>query len=253
MLALTVALTGGCGRGGAGPGQAVTAAVQDLVLDVEVTGTLRTQESEQVGPPPSVTDVWQFKLTRIVPEGTQIQPGAEVIAFDESDLEKDLTDRESEVATYTEDLGRLRADNALNVLNDKMALEEAQAKLRKAELNADLPSDLTAQIELKVAQVERQLAQREVAFQKEREQDKRRQESSERAILEGRLARSRAAVADIKAEIVAMAVKARRAGTVVYSPERAGRKEEGRRSRLAAGYRRADRGARPAVGPGAGR
>ena len=227
LAALAAVLTGGgCGRGAPGPGQVVAAAVQDLVLDVEVAGTLRAMESDQVGPPASVTDVWQFKLTRMVPEGTQIKPGAEVIAFDESDLEKDLTDRESEVKSYTEELGKLVADNALNVLNDKMALEEAQARLRKAELKADLPSDLTAQIELKVAGVDRKLAQREVEFQKEREQDKRRQEVSDRAILEGRLARSRAAVADIKAEITAMSVKARRSGTVVYRQNSQGEKKK---------------------------
>src|SRR3954454_7830150 len=137
-------------------------------------------------------------MTRMIAEGTQVKPGVEVLGFDESDLEKDLIDRESEVKSYTEELGKLRADNSLNVLGDRLALEDAQAKLRKAELKAELPSDLTAQIDLKVAAVELKLAQREVAFQKEREVDKRRQEASDQAILAGRLQRARITVADIK-------------------------------------------------------
>ena len=44
-------------------------AEQDLVLDVEVTGTLKSLESVQVGPPASVTDTWEFKILRMVPEG----------------------------------------------------------------------------------------------------------------------------------------------------------------------------------------
>lgn len=228
-LALTLGMGlafGSCGRGADSGGQAVTAAEQDLVLDVEVTGSLKALHSEQVGPPSSVTDLWQFKLIRLIPEGTEVKPGTEVVAFDESELEKSLTDRQSEAQSLTEELGKLRAEHTLTGLDDRLALQEAQSKQRKAELKVDLPPDLTAQLALQAAGVDLKLAQREVEYHKEREQTKRQQERSEQAILQGRLQRAIAAVTDIKAELAAMSVKARRGGTVVYTANSQGEKKK---------------------------
>lgn len=224
-LAMGVAFTS-CGRSGDSSSQSVTAAEQDLVLDVEVTGSLKALQSEQVGPPSSVTDLWQFKLIRLIPEGTEVKPGTEVVAFDESELEKLLTDRQSEAQSLTEELGKLRAEHTLTGLDDRLALQEAQSKQRKAELKADLPPDLTAQLALQTAGVDLKLAQREVEYHKQREQTKRQQERSEQAILKGRLQRSVAAVTDIKAELAAMSVKARRGGTVVYTVNSQGEKKK---------------------------
>lgn len=224
-LALIAGLWVRCGSG-AGGGRTVTAQEQDLVLDVEVSGTLKALQSEQVGPPSTVTDLWQFKIIRLIPEGTEVKAGTEVVAFDESELEKSLTDRQNEAQSLTEELGKLRAEHTLTGLDDRLAQKDAQAKQRKAELKAELPQDLTAQLTKQVAEVDLKLAQREVEFQKEREQAKRQQERSEQAILQGRLQRALSAVADIKNEISAMAVKARRAGTVVYTPNYQGEKKK---------------------------
>lgn len=225
-VAVAALALGGCGRGAGGPAQTVPALAQDLILDVEVTGSLKALQSEQVGPPAVVTDLWQFKIIRLIPEGTEVKPGTEVVAFDESELEKMLTDRQSEAQSLTEELGKLRADHTLTGLDDRLALQEAESKRRKAELKADLPPDLTAQLALQVSAVELKLAQREVAFRHERELAKRQQERSDQAILEGRLQRARTAVADIKNELLAMSVKARRAGTVVYNPSSQGDKKK---------------------------
>lgn len=226
QVAVAALALGGCGRGAGGPAQTVPALAQDLILDVEVTGSLKALQSEQVGPPAVVTDQWQFKIIRLIPEGTEVKPGTEVVAFDESELEKMLTDRQSEAQSLTEELGKLRADHTLTGLDDHLALEDAESKRRKAELKADLPPDLTAQLALQVSAVELKLAQREVAFRRERELAKRQQERSDQAILEGRLQRARTAVADIKNELLAMSVKARRAGTVVYKASSQGEKKK---------------------------
>lgn len=226
-LALALGLDAvGCDRSGDDRGRTAAAREQDLVLDVEVAGTLKALQSEPIGPPAMVTDLWQFKIIRLIPEGTEVKPGTEVVAFDESELEKLLTDRESEAQSLTEELGKLHADHTLAGLDDRLARQEAESKLRKAELKADLPPDLTAQLALKVAAVDLQLAQREVTFHKDREQAKRAQERSDQEILKGRLQRALTAVADIKREIQAMSVKARRAGTVVYSPNSQGEKKK---------------------------
>lgn len=224
-LALALAVPG-CSGSADERERTAAAQAQDLVLDVEVAGTLKALHSEPVGPPAAVLDLWQFKIIRLIPEGTEVKPGTEVVAFDESELEKLLTDRESEAQSLTEELGKLRADHTLTALDDRLARQEAESKLRKAELKADLPPDLTAQLALHVAAVDLKLAQREVAFHTGREQAKRAQERSDEEILKGRLQRALAAVTDIKSELQAMSVKARRAGTVVYVANSQGEKKK---------------------------
>jgi HlyD family secretion protein len=215
-----------CCGGPPPPGRVVIVAKQDLVLDVEVTGTLKSLESMNVGPPAQVTDTWEFKILRMVPEGTRVNNGQEVLAFDPSQLEQKLREYESEMAAMAEELHKTRAESTLTVLNDRLEREEAEAKKRKAELKADKPADLTAGVVLKVSGIERDLARREVAFRLDREKAKRRQERSYISYYESRLERAKARVAEIKASIAAMAVKAKRDGTVVYRQDWRGEKKK---------------------------
>jgi hypothetical protein len=219
-------LLSGCGGGTPPGGRVVTVARQDLVLDVEMNGTLKSLESVGVGPPASVVDTWEFKIVRMVPEGTRVKPGQEVIAFDPSQLEQKLKEYESEMAAVSEELGKTRAERSLAVLTDQLELEDAEAKRRKAELKADKPPELTAELTLKAAAIDRDLARREVDFRLERRRAKRRQEQSDISYLENRLERAQGRVAEIRASIAAMAVKAPRPGTVVYKQDWRGEKKK---------------------------
>lgn len=223
---LVLCAAGACGQRSQALGREVVVQKQDLVLDIEVAGTLKSLESEQVGPPAAVTDTWDFKIIRMVPEGTRVQTGGEVLAFDPSELEKKLADYESEVAGYVEELGKSRAESTLSTLSDRLDLVDAESKQRKAELKAEKPPELTAEILLKVSGIERDLARREVEYRHERQRAKQQESDSELAMLETRLKRARGRVAEIKAAIQAMAVKARRGGTVVYKQNWRGEKKK---------------------------
>jgi HlyD family secretion protein len=221
-----LALLVGCGGGTPAGGRVVTVAKQDLVLDVEMNGTLKSLESVGVGPPAQVVDTWEFKIVRMVPEGTRVKPGQEVIAFDPSQLEQKLKEYESEMAAVSEELGKTRAERALTMLTDQMELDDAEAKQRKAELKADKPPELTAELTLKAAAIDRDLATQEVRFRMERRRAKRRQERSDISYYENRLKRAQGRVAEIRASIVAMSVKAKREGTVVYKQDWRGDKKK---------------------------
>ncbi len=223
LLALMVVC---CAKPDLGGARVVAAQRQDLVLDVEVTGTLKSLESEQVGPPQSVSGVWEFKILRMIPEGSKVKPGEEVIAFDPSELERKLADYETEVASISEELGKTRSEGALTSSDDRLDLEDARAKLRKAEMKADKPADLTAELTLRLSGIERDLASREVQFRQQRDRARRAQERSNMSILNGRLNRARERVTEFKEYIEAMAVKARRAGTVVYKQDWRGEKKK---------------------------
>jgi HlyD family secretion protein len=198
---------------------------QDLVVDVEVTGTLKAVESVQVGPP-GVTDTWDYKIIRMAPEGNRVKSGDEVLAFDPSDLERRLKNYESEVAALTQELDKVRAEGSLATLADRLAHEEALAKRRKADLKADKPADLTAELAARTAVIERELARREVLFARSRDGAKRAQEAADRSVLQSRLARARGRVAEVRSDIARMSVRAGREGTVVYKQDFRGEKKK---------------------------
>ncbi len=215
-----------CGANQADRGQAVAVSKQDLVCEVEVTGTLRSLEFEAIGPAASVIDIWDFKIIRMAPEGARVKVGSEVLAFDPSDLEKKRDDYASEVAGLHEEMGKMQAEASLNSLKDRMDLEDAKTKYRVAELKADKPADLTARSALQLSSIDRDLAEHEVAFRKERELAKQRLASSDLAILNTRLLRMQRHIEELKSEIAAMSVKARREGTVVYKQDGQGDKKK---------------------------
>jgi HlyD family secretion protein len=226
LLTAGALLALGCRPGELNGQRVVPAARQDLVQDVEVTGTLKSLESDQVGPPLSVTELWEFKIVRMIPEGTVVKVGQEVLAFDPSELEKRLHDFESEVASVSEQLAKSRSEAALTVTNDRLDLEDAEAKRRKADLKADKPADLTAEQTMRVSAIEQDLASQEVAFRRARDRAKRSQERSDQAVLASLLQRARGRVEEIQKFIEEMSVKAARAGTVVYKQDWRGEKKK---------------------------
>jgi HlyD family secretion protein len=227
MKALAVlVLLAGCGTSAAEPaGRVVEVTRQDLVIDAEVTGALRALDSDGLGPP-AIPQFWDFKIVRMLPEGVQVKAGKEVMAFDTTELEKRLRDYESEVASLSEELGKTRAEAALAALADRLEREQKEADARKAELKADKPADLTAELKLKQAVLDRDLARKEVASQQDRARNNRLRERSDQAALAARLTRARTFADQMRRSIAAMSVRARRDGTVVYRQNWRGEKRK---------------------------
>jgi HlyD family secretion protein len=216
----------GCGAAASEPaGRIVEVKRQDLVIDVEVTGELKALDSD-LASPPAIPQFWDFKITRMAPEGATVKAGQEVLAFDTTELEKRLRDYQSEVAALGEQLGKARAEASLAALNDRLEREQKEAESRKKALLADKPPDLTAELKLRQAAMDRALAEKEVEFQEAKLRNNRRREQADLAMLRDQLARAQAYVDAMKKAIESMSVKARRAGTVVYKQNWRGEKKK---------------------------
>ena len=59
---------------------------QDLVAGVEVSGTLGAVQTIELGPP-QLSDVWDYKIAFLAPEGSEVRQGQPVLGFDTSTLE----------------------------------------------------------------------------------------------------------------------------------------------------------------------
>ena len=74
---------------------------EDFHITVEASGTLEAAIFYEVGPP-SVRDFWNYNLTWMIPEGSNVQKGQPVARFDPQTLEDRLRDHGAELETATQ-------------------------------------------------------------------------------------------------------------------------------------------------------
>lgn len=216
-LALAGALGLAAARYGLGPGRGAQARVRsgDLVLAVPAIGLLEALESADLGPP-AIPDVYDFKISFLAPEGSEVRAGQPVLGFDTSQLERRLEEERGKAETARRELEKRAADLELERLDLELRRAEAEARQRKARLKAEVPEGLEARRDLAKARAELGLADREVAFLGEQQAALVERERAERAQLAHRLELAESAVTRIESSIAAMRVAAPRDGTVIY-------------------------------------
>ena len=187
----------------------------DLVAGVDVVGTLAALDSGSFGPPP-LNDVWDFKIAMMAPEGSDAKQGQPVLAFDTTELQKRLEEKTAEADSARKEIEKQKADLALKLEDEKLNLSTAEAGVRKSDLKLDAPADLVSVKERKQVELDDALAKKQVAATKARIESLERAARAEIALLESKLARASAIVADTKSSIQQMTIIAPRNGTIVY-------------------------------------
>jgi hypothetical protein len=188
---------------------------QDLVVGVQVTGTLGAVQSVQLGPP-QIQNVWDFKISFMAPEGTEVRQGQPVLGFDTSDLENTLLETQAKRESAEKELEKKLANLEMSRGEDEVRLAEAKAKARRATLKVDVPADLVAAKELAESRADLQLAEREVAYLEKRLALQDREADAEIEALRNQRDRAAERVREAEEAIQKMTVVAPRDGTVIY-------------------------------------
>lgn len=189
--------------------------VRDLVIGVEVVGALRAEQSTSVGPP-QVEGLWQYKISLLAPEGTEVEAGQPVVGFDTSELVRRLQQRSSEADATAKEVEKKEIDLEIQREADALELAEARARLRKARLVAERPESLVSSLELEQAALDLELAETEVASLTARVDASERAARAELAALRAERDRARSEVERLQEDIRRMQCTAPRAGLVVY-------------------------------------
>jgi HlyD family secretion protein len=226
LIGLAVALWLVAGRAGAaGTGDWAEVRRDDLVIGVPVAGTLSSVQSVRLGPP-QVSQIWDFKISFMAPEGIQVKPGQPVLGFDTSELERQLLDKQAERDSAQKELEKKQTDLEIARRDQELQLAEAEARLRKAALKVDVPADLVAAKELANARADLDLARREVAYLKDHLRLQAAQGNTEADALARKRDRAAVRVKEMEDAIAQMTVKAPRAGTLVYVANDEGEKKK---------------------------
>jgi len=187
----------------------------DLVVGVEISGALEAVDSTDVKPPP-LTNVWDFKIANLAPEGQDVKPGDMVIEFDASEQMRSLETMRNEADAAQKKLDKKRDDAALVRRDDELKVSEAEAALRKASLKTNAPADLVATVEQRQVQLDEQAAKLTLEAAKNHLDQVARSDATEIQQLTDTATYAKQKVAELQKNIMSMKVTAPRAGTTVY-------------------------------------
>src|SRR5688500_13072905 len=197
----------------------------DLVSGGEVTGSLEAFESDRFGPP-QLPDVWDFKISMMSPEGSEVKKGQRVLSFDTSELQRSPEQMSTERDHAQKEIEKKRADLALRTKDERMKLSEAEARMRKTALKLDTPGDIIGVKERQQVELDFALAKRETAAIQSKLESLERAAIAEIRLLESKQKEAAAAVETSQASIRAMTTTAPRDGTVIYVLSHRGEKKK---------------------------
>jgi multidrug efflux pump subunit AcrA (membrane-fusion protein) len=197
-------------------GDWVDATRSDVVSGVDVSGTLAAVDSSVLGPP-QVGDTWEFKVSMLAPEGSDVKKGAPVLGFDTTDLQRRLDQYRALAEQAAKEIEKKRSDLSLHRESDRLALAEADAKMRKTSLKLEAPADIVGIKEREEVRLDYETSKHEVTSIRERLAAFEQAAAAEIRLLESKRAQAEAVVHDSESAIKAMMVTAPRDGTVVYA------------------------------------
>jgi multidrug resistance efflux pump len=187
----------------------------DLVSGIDVIGTLSAVDSGSFGPP-QVDDVWDFKISMIAPEGSDVKQGQPVLGFDTTELQKRLDDKSAESAQALKEIEKSRADLALRREDEKLKLADAEGRLRKAQLKLEGPADIVSTKDRKQVELDFGLAKMETESIRQRIASFERAAAAQIALLTSKQTTAASVVTQTQNAIKAMTITAPRNGTIVY-------------------------------------
>jgi len=187
----------------------------DLITGIDVTGTLSAVDSGSFGPP-QVSDVWEFKISMVAPEGSDVKAGQPVLGFDTMDLQKRLDEKRAESEQARKEIEKARADLALRREDEKLKLADAEGRLRKSQLKLEGPPDILASKDRKQIELDFGLAKEETESIRQRIASFERAASAQIALLTSKQQTADVIVTAAQNTIKAMTIVAPRNGTIVY-------------------------------------
>jgi HlyD family secretion protein len=211
-------------RGGRGEHQLVEIKRGDLTVGVVVTGELAAVDSTDIKPP--AVDMWNFKISSLVPDGTEVKQGDPVVGYDASEQMRELQTMMNEAEAAKKKVEKKVADAALARREEELAIANADAALRKVALKTTTPGELVASIELKTLQLDQKVAEISLQMAKNKAAQQKRSDDAELASLREKFTYAAGRVEQLQKNLAKMEITAPRAGTIVYPTSWNGEKKK---------------------------
>lgn len=192
--------------GGSGAGE---------LAPLKADGEVFAQRSLAISPP-SVDGLWQMTVSQMAGDGQSVKKGDMLVAFEASEVVKNLTAKQGELAEKRRKQEQLKLDLADRAREAELATAQARAEMEKARRKADQPKDYIARVDYQKLVVARVKAEHRLSLTAQRQQVATRERSAEQAMADAEVAALKAEVGKLQESLGALTVKAPRDGIVVH-------------------------------------
>jgi RND family efflux transporter MFP subunit len=141
----------------------------EFLVSIKSSGEIRATNSFTLTTPRM--KYGQMQIVYLVPEGTTVKAGDEVVRFATTDVDKTISDKESEVSADQSDVDKAKADKELNdsqlegdLKSSELAYEQAKLQADKMKFEADVAKK-GAEIDLQKSQLSLEQAKRKIESQ----------------------------------------------------------------------------------------
>ena len=221
LLIIIPVLVGGCSGG-----QEETAAKGLPGSNViRVTGEMESANSAYFGPP-VVPNIWQHTISFMVPEGRRVRAGMPILKFDAQEVMTRLRDKSNALNEKKKQLQKQKIVAREAIAEGKLKKKEAVADLGKARLKADIPIELLASREYRENKLILKQAESQLALAKQMLVKEQRVQDTEIDILQREIVVLKSEIAQHRASIDSMTIKAPGPGVVIYTADHRNNKFE---------------------------
>lgn len=165
---------------------------------------------------PSVDRMWQFKITQLAADGSPVRKDQPVLAFDSSQLLRDLGEKQSKLQEKQREREKLLLDLAERERTERLTTAEARAALEKAQRKTEQPRELIAAMQYDKLIEERRRAEQRMALVQARERLAAGQRLQEQRLVDSELAQLQADVERLQASVARMTILAPRDGVMAH-------------------------------------
>ncbi|WEN15898.1 HlyD family efflux transporter periplasmic adaptor subunit [Rhodanobacter sp. AS-Z3] len=182
---------------------------------LKADGEVFAQRSLAISPP-SVDGLWQMTVSQMASDGQSVKKGDMLVAFEASDVIKNLTAKRGELAEKRRKQEQLKLDLADRAREAELATAQARAEMEKAQRKADQPKDYIARVDYQKLVVARVKAEHRLKLTAHRQQVAIRERNAEQAMADAEVTALQTEVNKLQESLDALTVKAPRDGIVVH-------------------------------------
>jgi len=191
--------------------------------DFKANGELKAVETDSYSPP-KVRRIWQYTISFMAPDGSQVNPGEPVLMFKTDQLRERLLDKQGELNVKKSELKNTQVGKVETLQNKDLAIEEKKMLLDKAQRKAELPNSVIAQNEYHENQLNYDLAKLEYQHAIDDRYLNDEKIKTEIEILDANIAKLIAEVEQLKQSIKSMRIMSKRKGIVMHQVDNSNNK-----------------------------
>ena len=186
---------------------------QSAILRID--GEVYAQRSSQLMPP-SVSQMWQFNITQLAPDGSPVKKGDIVVAFDGNELNRQLAETQGQLQEKQRELENLDLDLAERQRSATLATAEAQSQMEKARRKTEQPREIVAALQYDKLINDRRRTEKRAALSAMREKLAAEQRRQERRLTASELAKLQGDVNRLQSSLAALVLPAPRSGIMMH-------------------------------------